>query len=290
MTIENQNKILKILEENPTTTVEVVVDRLKLGRQKVKQSLYELKYKNKITIDDEVITLLSESNASNPEQIEENSEPSPEDNSRSSSVQVSNPEQTTEETDSVSEEKVELLQPETQHLGLTAQVENLNEKFNLLVGAKEKKEKKSRLKKFSIGKLKRFNKGQNRAVILLTRNQNGRLIKGEAIHGMIKIPTPTGDNYYDGSAIYTWLWEGKQPCYIIPEWSIRPLSASEFFSKALKDKLLIDSQQITLRAMKMLEQDAEEGDKKKKPMNMMMMVGIVIVGLIVAWLFFGGKK
>ena len=146
------------------------------------------------------------------------------------------------------------------------------------------KEKKAKLKKFNLGKIKRFNKGQYRAVIILTRNQNAKLIKGEAMHGMIKV----GENYYDGSSIYTWLWEGKQPCYIIAEWSIRPLSASEIYEKSLAEETLIDSQIITLRAMKLKEQE-DEGTGKKKS-SPMLWIGIGIVGIVVVWLFYGGAK
>lgn len=175
-------------------------------------------------------------------------------------------------------------EPELQKKGLNAKLTDMEQKLDMVLGVKERKQKKARLKKFNIGKIKRFNKKKNRAVILMSNNHNAVLVKGEYIAGMIKV----GENYYDGSAMFTWLWEGKQPVYFIPEWSIRPLAADEIYNKAKAEGELNNSQVITLRAMKLVEQDSEDAGKKKP--NIMIFVGIAIAGIIIAWLVFGGKK
>lgn len=182
------------------------------------------------------------------------------------------------------EKEITLISDESlKEKGLNAKVSDIEKKLDLALGAKDTKEKKARLKKLNINKIKRFNRGKNRSIIIMGAGQSLRLIKGEYINGMVRI----GENYYDGSACYTWLWENKQPIYVIPEWSIRPLSSKEVYDKAVEEETLIDSQIITIRAAKLVEPDL--GDEKgRKKANPMMIIGIVIAAVIAAYVMFGG--
>ena len=175
---------------------------------------------------------------------------------------------------------------EVQHQGLTAKMDDIQTQLNRVLGMQEKKEKKARLKKFSLSKLKRYNKKKNRAVIFMGSDQSLKLVKGEYFEGfkILKL----GKNYYKAGATYTWLWEGKQPCQIIPEWSLEPIAADPLYQKAKESNTLIDAQLATIQAAKMIEQEAEGADKKK--MGKGMWIGIAVAGIVVAWLFFGGQK
>jgi hypothetical protein len=174
--------------------------------------------------------------------------------------------------------------PELQHKGLSAKVDELNTKIDMALGVRQQKEKKARLKKFSLGKIKRYNRRKGQAVIILERNHNIRLVRGERINGMVKVK----DNYHDGSARYTWLFNGKQPVCIIPEWDIKPINADDLDKKTFDTKSHIDSQVINIRAMTMIEQDKEQGDKKK--MNWLFWVGVAAAIGIVVWVIAGGIK
>jgi len=182
------------------------------------------------------------------------------------------------------EESLELVGDSTlKHKGLSAKIGDIEQKLDLALGAKQKKEKKAKLKKFNLRKIKQYNRKRQRAVIILGSDQSMRLIKGEYLSGMIRI----GQNYYDGSAMFVWLWLGKQPVYVIPEWSIRPLSSKEIYDKAVKNKTLIDSQIITIRAAKMVEQDIGDG-KIKKPLKPITWILLMVVIGVVGYLLFGG--
>lgn len=173
--------------------------------------------------------------------------------------------------------------------GLNEKINDLNTKLDLAIGLKQKKEKNAGLKRFGIGKVKRYNRGKKRACILLSRNQGAKLVWGEFLHGMIKVVDKNGvEHLHNADSCFVWLWMMKQPIYIILEWDIEPLSAAQLFNKTVVKNTLIDSQRITIRAIELKEQEAEEG-KKGKP-NIMLWIGIAIVGIVVAYLFMGGKK
>lgn len=173
----------------------------------------------------------------------------------------------------------------TGRVSINEQLKELNDKLDVLGNIGDKKEKKAKLKGFSHKKLKRLNKAKRTAVFMLRRTGSVELIKGELTNGMIKV----NENYYDGSAIYVWLFKHMNkliPFYIIPEWSIRPLARDEIYKKSIDEKTLIDSQVITLRAMKM-EQVAKQDGKK---MGGWLWIGIAIAAAVIAFIIFGGKK
>jgi hypothetical protein len=172
------------------------------------------------------------------------------------------------------------------HSGLTSKIDDMQKQLNLVLGMKTKKEKKAKLKWFNLRKLKRYNKGKNRSVILMGNDQSLKLVKGEYFEGFKIIKVNKG--YYPAGAVYTWLWGCKQPCYMIHESSLEPIASSAIYAAAKKSGNLIDPQMATIQAAKMIEQE-KEGEEKKK-MNVMVWVGIAIAGVIVAWLFFGGDK
>ena len=170
-------------------------------------------------------------------------------------------------------------------LGLTEQVAELSEKLDLIAGIKKTPEKKFKLPGFKDKKLKKLNKGKNRAIFMLRRNGAVELLKGEYMQGMVKI----GENYYDASAMFVWMFKKMNkytPFYIIPEWSIRPLCREEIYNQAKNENTLIDSQVITLRAMKLEQVGATNGVK----MGGMLWIGIAIAAIIIGFLFFGGGK
>ena len=186
--------------------------------------------------------------------------------------------------ESPKELKKELL-AETKKLGLSDQVAEMNEKLDLIAGIKKKEAKKFKLKGFSVNKLKRLNKGKNRAILMLGSNGGVTLLKGEFMQGMVKV----GENYYDASAMYVWQFKKANkfiPFYIIFESSIRPISREEVYTKAKDDNTLIDSQIITLRAMKQEQFDKGVGKK----IGGGAWIGIAIAAAVIIFMIFGGNK
>lgn len=259
----NRSKILKFLDGKEATLEEIAL-ACDLGKTKTNATLYALKSKKKVEkINDKwkIVQLpqpILDEPPLPPQLIEEK----------------------LEEINGVNQEK------KTEKLGLSEQVKELNEKLDLIVGINRKKEeKKFKLKGFNEKKLKRLSKGKKRAIFMLRQNGAVELLKGEYMQGMVKV----GENYYDASAMYVWQFKRMNkysPFYIIPEWSIRPLAREEVYKKAKDEKTLIDSQVITLRAMKMEQVAKAEGKK----IGGMMWIGLIIGGLVLAWIIFGGNK
>ena len=144
---------------------------------------------------------------------------------------------------------------------------------------------KSKLKKLAI---------KNKALVLLLQGSKGILPTiGERKSGMLTV----GNNVYDGAVAGTWLWMGKYPTYIVPEWDLKPISkegidimrgkvlnSTELYYDAVKDKRLSDPQQIILRAM-----EAKENQMLKPPMNIKAIVITIVIVIIVMAVLFSGK-
>jgi DNA-binding transcriptional ArsR family regulator len=253
-----RGKILKFLEGKEKATLEEIALEADKGKTKTNATLYGLKAKKLVEkLEDGSWRLMPK--------VELKEEP--------------------KEEGVINLDEVPLPKKEGDKLGLSDQIQEINEKLNIIAGIKKKEPKRFKLKGFSDKKLRRLNKGKKRAIFMLRQNGAVELLKGEYMQGMVKV----GENYYDASAMYVWQFKRMNkytPFYIIPEWSIRPLAREEVYSKAVTEKTLIDSQIITLRAVKMEQVGKPQGQK----MGGMMWIGLIIGGLIIAWIIFGGKK
>lgn len=180
-------------------------------------------------------------------------------------------------------EKPKSIEPETKPTGLTAQLKEIKEDLGKITQESQtkKKLKKKQFKmpfkvKSQLKKLAMKNKVQ---VILLQNNRNIKPTIGEIKDGMLLV----GNKIHDGAANYMWLWNGKFPTVILPEWSINPLSAAELMGDATESKRLSDPQAIILRAIEFSE------SLQPKKMSSRMMIFIVIAIVIVGYVLFAGS-
>lgn len=166
---------------------------------------------------------------------------------------------------------------EPKSTGLSSQVRNLNEKLELLTGAKESKTKK---KNFKLpmgmkGKLKKLAKLNQVQVMYLQHNRNIKPLTAEIIEGMVVV----GDKVYDGSTDGIWLWNGKIPTLLIAEWDLKPISASRLHGEAVEDGSIAHPQKIIIRAIE-LKEALQGGKKLSSKAIIWIMIGVVIVGYV----------
>ncbi len=192
------------------------------------------------------------------------------------------------------EEKEEQEEPEKK--GLVRQLAELNEKIDIISQKKvhEKKLKKKSFKlpfkvKSQLKKLALKNKVQ---VMLLQRTRNIQPVIGELRDGMLII----GDNIFEGAIKYTWLWQGKYPTFIVPEWDLspiskegidnmrgRPLDAGELYKDTKDNNRSSEPQKIILRAI-----EAKENLMLKNKVSTKAIIIAIVVTLIVAAILFSG--
>ncbi len=180
--------------------------------------------------------------------------------------------------------------------GLVGQLKELNEKMDIISDTR-KAEKKFKKKSMKIpykvkGKLKKLAVKNKAMVLLLRPTRSIDPVIGEIKAGMLLV----GDLIADGAVECTWLWRGKYPTYILPEWDLKPigkegidamrtpLGAKELYEDTLKNKRTSYPQQIILRAM-----EAKESLMLKvKPNTKGIIITIVVVIIVMAVLFGGG--
>lgn len=117
-------------------------------------------------------------------------------------------------------------------------------------------------------------------VVYLRTNQNMEfkvcpIINGAVIIDKKKIHTASSDFIY--------LYKGKVPTLIVPEWSLIPIGTKEFYD-AVKNKQIADPQTIIIRAL-----EAAEAINAKKPFK----ISIILIILAIAaggYILFGGQK
>ena len=129
-----------------------------------------------------------------------------------------------EEPEEIKEEPKEEPDVEPRKKGLVGQLQELNEKIDI-ISEKGKQEKKLKKKKFKVpfsvkSQLKKLAVKNKVQVMLLQRTRNIKPIIGELIDGMLMVKGMV----YNGSVDSTWLWNGKYPTHLVPEWDLQPLT------------------------------------------------------------------
>ncbi len=204
----------------------------------------------------------------------------------------------TEKPEELKEPEEEEPKVETPKKGLIGQLKELNEKIDI-ISEKDKQEKKIKKKKFKLpykvkSQLKKLAVKGKVQVILLQRTKNIKPIIGDLRDGMLLV----NDMVYNGSVDATWLWEGKIPTMIVPEWDLKPLtpqgieemkatstlSPQELMAYCLKFGRLSVPGKIIIR---MVEAKANMMLGAKANMKAII-ITIVIVIIIMAVLFSGG--
>ena len=129
---------------------------------------------------------------------------------------------------------------------------------------------KSQLKKLALK-----NKVQ---IILLQNNGNLKPTITEIKSGMVMV----GDKIYDGNPKGIWLWNGKFPTMLIPEWDLRPINRENLYNDSIEKKCLADPQTLIIRAMEFKESLQPKGLGGKA------LIWIFIGGIVVFYVLFAG--
>lgn len=196
------------------------------------------------------------------------------------------------------EEIKELEEQEPKRKGLVGQMEELSEKIDI-ISDKKKQEKKLKKKKFKVpfkvkSQLKKLAMRNKVQVMLLQRTRNIKPVIGEIRDGMLLIK----DMVYNGAVNSTWLWNGKYPTHIVPEWDLQPLtpegiekmkktltmSPSDLYKDAIINKRSAEPQKIIIRAIEAKQNQMLKGKANTKAI----LITIVIVIVVMAILFGGG--
>lgn len=182
--------------------------------------------------------------------------------------------------------------------GIKGQLDRISKTLDVIT-EKDKAERKLKKKNFKLpmkvkGRLKKLAVQGKVQVMLLQRTRNIAPVVGEIKEGMLMV----GDSIYDGSVDATWLWRGKYPTHIVPEWdlkpltpdgidnvrnSISPLSPSELYKDCIANSRSAEPQKIILRAV-----EAKQNKLFKKPISAKSIIIAVVVTLIVAAILFSG--
>jgi len=202
-------------------------------------------------------------------------------------------EETPEEKKIIQEEK------EEPKKGLVGQLKEIRETLDI-ISDKKKQVKKLKKKKFKIpfkvkSQLKKLAVKDKVQVLLLQRTRNIKPVIGEIRDGMLMIK----DMIYNGSVDSTWLWNGKYPTHLVPEWDLQPLtpdgieemkrtstmSAQELMNYCIKFGRSAVPGKIIIRAIEAKQNMMLSGSKASMKT---IIITIVIVIIVMAVLFGGG--
>ena len=196
------------------------------------------------------------------------------------------------------ETKEEETEEELPKKGLVGQLKEIRESLDI-ISQKNKQQEKLKKKKFKLpfkvkSQLKKLAVKDKVQVILLQRTRNIKPVIGDLRDGMLLVKGMV----YNGAVDATWLWNGKIPTMIVPEWDLQPItpqgidemkqtspmSAQELMNYCLKFGRLAVPGKIIIR---MVEAKANMMLGAKANMKAII-ITIVIVIIIMAVLFSGG--
>lgn len=174
-------------------------------------------------------------------------------------------------------------EPQEKKTGLRDQINEINEKLGVVMQEK-KVEKNLKKKNFRLpynvkSKLKKIAMKHKVQAIVLQNNGNIKPTIADIKNGMLVI----GDKLYDGSPTGLWLWDGKFPTMIVPEWDLRPISRESLYPDAVKNKRLADPQTIIIRGM-----EVKELLQDKKMLGGKGLIWIGIGAIVVFYVLFAG--
>lgn len=175
---------------------------------------------------------------------------------------------------------VEEVEKEEKKAGISDRLSDIDEKLDMITQTK-KVEKRLKKKQFKIpfkvrSQLKKLALKNKVQVMLLQRTRNIKPTIGEIKEGMLLV----GDKIHDCSAHAVWLWNGKYPTVIVPEWDLKPITPEDLYEEAVEHKRLADPQTIMIRAMEFRESLAP------KKLSSKTIIFILIGGIIVFYVLF----
>ncbi len=196
------------------------------------------------------------------------------------------------------EQEQEEVTEEPKKKGLVGQLKEIRESLDI-ISQKDKQVNKLKKKKFKIplkvkGQLKKLAVKDKVQVMLLQRTRNIKPTIGEIRDGMLLV----NGMIYNGSVDSTWLWNGKFPTMIVPEWDLQPMtpqgieemkhtstmSAQELMNYCLKFGRSAVPGKIIIRAIEAKQNQMLKGKVGAKGI----IIAVVIAIIIMAILFSGG--
>ena len=168
--------------------------------------------------------------------------------------------------------------------GIQAQMKQLQEKMDTIL--EREKEQKKGLKYFKLpwnvnSKVKSAYKKGKILIFLLTTDRIINPLIAVVREGIIYI----NDIPHKYSTDFVYLWKGKHPALIIPEWSLTPIGTKEYYDAKKDGTANVEDAAIIIRAI----QASKLEDSKKKG-NMGMWIMLFIGALILAYIIFANKK
>lgn len=180
------------------------------------------------------------------------------------------------------EETKEIKEPKEKKTGLTTRLDDMSEKLDRITQETKTKEKlKKKVFKLPFGvksQLKKLAKKSKVQVLLLQNNRNIKATIGEMRDGMLLV----GQKIYNGAANIVWLWNGKFPTAIVPEWDLQPLTPEGLHKEAVEGKRLAHPQTMIIRAIEFKEA------MTPKKLGGKTLILLIIGGVIVIYILFAG--
>jgi hypothetical protein len=173
---------------------------------------------------------------------------------------------------------------EEEKKGLKSRLDALDEKLDNLV-LEEKVRKNIKKQRFKMpfrvrSQLKKLALKSKVLVILLQNNRNVKPTIAEIKDGMVIL----GDKVYNGCSEGIWLWNGKFPTVILPEWDLNPIMPSKLYREAVANNRLADPQTFIIRALMYKEM------LQPKTIAGKTLIWVGIGAIVVLYVLFAGSK
>jgi len=162
--------------------------------------------------------------------------------------------------------------------GINQKLDSINDKLEQIAGPKEKKQLKKSLKMVKLpwgikSKLKKLATKGKVLVILLKTNKDIQPIVTDIKDGFISIDGIP----HNCSMDFVFLWKGKYPCIVLPEWDLNPIGTKDYY-KAVEDKRVATPVAVIMRMIKSGE-NLIDNKTKTKPV-VWVIVGLVVIALL----------
>ena len=168
---------------------------------------------------------------------------------------------------------------DTHKSGLTSQIEDLHKKLDALTGISEIKKGKDKTFKLPWKvrrQLKVLAKKNKTLVFLLTSNRTIEPLTTDIKNGLVKIR----DKIYQCDTPFIYMWMGKFPAIVLPEWSLNPIGTLDYIRAMENKETGVYAQEAIIRAVE------QEAIAAKNKMNPRMIIILLVVAAVIGYLFF----
>jgi hypothetical protein len=175
-----------------------------------------------------------------------------------------------------------IIVPEKEPKGLGQQVKEINEKVDMLTKVSvEKKNKHFELPRKITKQLKKLAEKNKVLVVLLKTNKKVEPIITDIKDGFISI----NGIPHNCSMDFVFLWKGKFPCIVLPEWDLNPIGTKDYYD-AVRDKRTAEPIAVVMRMILSREALMKKGFDFKWTWIILLIIGVIAA----AYIFLGGAK